>query len=32
MKVLCLLDDVVEPGDQWLWNYLPEHQDQIDFL
>jgi len=32
LKVLCLLDSVVEPGDRWLWNYLPATHDQVDFL
>jgi glycosyltransferase involved in cell wall biosynthesis len=32
MKILCLLDDVVEPGNRWLWKYLPENNDELDFL
>lgn len=32
MKILCLLDNVVKPGDQWLWNDLPSHNDQVDFI
>lgn len=32
MKILCLLDEVVEPGHRWLWNYLPGNNDEIDFL
>lgn len=32
MKVLCLLDSIVKPGDQWLWNDLPGHNDQVDFI
>jgi glycosyltransferase involved in cell wall biosynthesis len=32
MKVLCLIDGEVKPGDRWLWKYLPGNTDQIDFL
>jgi len=32
MKILCLLDNVVKPGDRWLWNYLPSNNDELDFL
>jgi glycosyltransferase involved in cell wall biosynthesis len=32
MKILCLLDSVVKPGDRWLWNYLPSNNDELDFL
>jgi glycosyltransferase involved in cell wall biosynthesis len=32
VKVLCLIDSVVKPGDHWLWDYLPEHGDQVDFV
>jgi glycosyltransferase involved in cell wall biosynthesis len=32
MKILCLLDDIVKPGDRWLWKYLPSNNDEIDFL
>lgn len=32
MKILCLLDGVVKPGDRWLWKYLPANDDEIDFL
>lgn len=32
MKILCLLDGVVKPGDRWLWKYLPSNQDEVDFL
>jgi glycosyltransferase involved in cell wall biosynthesis len=32
MKILCLLDNVVKPGDRWLWNYLPSNHDEVDFL
>lgn len=32
MRVLCLTDfPVVEP-DRWIWNYLPDQQDEVDFL
>ena len=32
MKVLCLLDNEVKPGDRWLWKYLPSNNDELDFL
>lgn len=32
MKILCLLDSVVKPGDRWLWKYLPSNTDEVDFL
>ena len=32
MKILCLLDDEVKPGDRWLWKYLPSNNDEVDFL
>ena len=32
MKILCMLDGVVKPGDRWLWKYLPANNDEIDFL
>jgi glycosyltransferase involved in cell wall biosynthesis len=32
MKILCLLDGVVKPGDRWLWKYLPDNHDEVDFL
>ena len=32
MKILCLLDGVVKPGDRWLWKYLPSNNDELDFL
>jgi glycosyltransferase involved in cell wall biosynthesis len=32
MKILCLLDNVVKPGDRWLWKYLPSNNDELDFL
>jgi glycosyltransferase involved in cell wall biosynthesis len=32
MKVLCLLDNVVKPGNRWLWKYLPSNNDELDFL
>ena len=31
MKILCLIDNEVKPGDRWLWNYLPNN-DELDFL
>jgi glycosyltransferase involved in cell wall biosynthesis len=32
MRILCLLDNVVKPGDRWLWNYLQSSSDELDFL
>jgi glycosyltransferase involved in cell wall biosynthesis len=32
MKILCLLDNEVKPGDRWLWNYLPASHDELDFV
>ena len=32
MKILCLLDSEVKPGDRWLWNYLPSNNDELDFM
>lgn len=32
MKILCLLDNTVKPGDRWLWKYLPSNNDELDFL
>ena len=32
MKILCLLDNEVKPGDRWLWKYLPSNNDEVDFL
>jgi glycosyltransferase involved in cell wall biosynthesis len=32
MKILCLLDDEVKPGNRWLWKYLPGNNDELDFL
>lgn len=32
MKVLCVTDWPIPPGDRWLWNYLPESADTVDFV
>ena len=32
MKILCLINNPVKPGDRWLWNYLPSNNDEIDFV
>jgi glycosyltransferase involved in cell wall biosynthesis len=32
MRILCLIDSVMEPGDHWLWDYLPSYDDEVDFL
>lgn len=30
MKILCLLS--WKPGSRWLWDYLPDSSDQVEFL
>ena len=32
MKILCLIDSEIKPGDRWFWNYLPSSNDEVDFL
>ena len=32
MKILCLMDNEVKPGDRWLWKYLPSNNDELEFL
>jgi glycosyltransferase involved in cell wall biosynthesis len=32
MKILCLINNEVKPGDRWLWKYLPSNNDEIDFV
>ncbi len=32
MKILCLLDETVQAGHRWLWNYLPGNNDEVEFL
>jgi len=32
MKILCLTPFPVRPPDRWLWNYLPDEPDEVDFL
>jgi glycosyltransferase involved in cell wall biosynthesis len=32
MKILCLIDNEIKPGDRWLWKYLPSNNDDLDFL
>jgi glycosyltransferase involved in cell wall biosynthesis len=32
MKILCLIDTEVKPGDRWLWKYLPDNKDELDFV
>lgn len=32
MKILCLIDNYVKPGDRWLWKYLPSNNDELDFV
>lgn len=32
MKILCLLDEAVKPGDRWLWKYLAGNNDELDFV
>lgn len=32
MKILCLQDEKMKPGDRWLWKYLPGNNDELDFV
>jgi glycosyltransferase involved in cell wall biosynthesis len=32
MKILCLIDNKIKPGDRWLWKYLPSNTDELDFV
>lgn len=32
MRVLCLTDFPVKAPDRWIWNYLSDPQDEVDFL
>lgn len=32
MNILCLVDFRPGLGDHWLWNHLPEFNDQVDFI
>lgn len=32
MRVLALVDGPVRPPDRWLWTYLRDQPDQVDFL
>ena len=32
MKILCLINNEIKPGDRWLWNYLPGNNDEVDFV
>jgi glycosyltransferase involved in cell wall biosynthesis len=32
MKILCLIDNAIKPGDRWLWKYLPGNKDELDFV
>lgn len=32
MKILCLIDFPVRKGDRWLWNAIPDANDEVDFL
>jgi glycosyltransferase involved in cell wall biosynthesis len=32
MKILCLINNEIKPGDRWLWKYLPSNNDEVDFL
>jgi glycosyltransferase involved in cell wall biosynthesis len=32
MKILCLINNEVKPGDRWLWNYLPSNTDELEFV
>jgi glycosyltransferase involved in cell wall biosynthesis len=32
MRILCLTDFPISPGDRWFWGYVPENTDAVDFL
>jgi glycosyltransferase involved in cell wall biosynthesis len=32
LKILCLIDNEIKPGDRWLWKYLPSNNDELDFV
>jgi glycosyltransferase involved in cell wall biosynthesis len=32
VRILCLTDFPVLPGDRWFWDYVPENVDAVDFL
>lgn len=32
VRILCLLDEAVKPGDRWLWKYLAGNNDELDFV
>ena len=32
MKILCLINNEVKPGDRWLWKYIPSKNDELDFV
>ncbi len=32
MKILCLTDFQITPGQRWLWDNVPGNQDQVEFL
>lgn len=32
MRILCLIDSAVRPGERWLWKYLPDNDDEVDFI
>lgn len=32
MKILCLIDNEIKPGDRWFWNHLPSSNDEVEFL
>jgi len=32
VKILCLTDFPVQPGDRWFWGYIPGNTDVVDFL
>ena len=32
MKILCLTDFPVKAPDRWIWSYLPDQPDEVDFL
>ena len=32
MKILCLTDFQVRPGERWFWDYVPDNSDEVVFL
>jgi glycosyltransferase involved in cell wall biosynthesis len=32
MRILCLTDFPIPKGHRWLWDYLPDGEDQVEFM